>query len=208
MPVNITNVTVCFGNGVKREEYGPVRKAEVSMTAAVDQGEDGVVAMNYMATLARAKVAEMLGLEAPAAARELIEAPEPQPGEPVTATRKRRTKAEMEAAASAAGAASAGSAPTGGSTTVDDDWSETEKAPASTADEWLTEEPKPAASPITDADMAMHCSKTAQKLGGGEKVKAVISSYKPNDWAKPTFGVSDILQSQRPNFVEKLEALT
>ena len=215
MPVDITSVTVGFENGIKREEYGPTRKASVSLTAAVDKGEDGVVALNYLGTLARAKVGEMLGLELPVAAAELIHAP--APGEPeASKPRTRRTKAQIEAdAAAALAAGSTGAASTTGDQTASgqqaaEDWGEPEvipptssASPASTADEWS----EPAA-PISDADMAMHCSKHAQRLGGGDKVKAAIVAFKPEGWAQPKFGVTDIVSEKRPLFVAALEALT
>jgi hypothetical protein len=56
--------------------------------------------------------------------------------------------------------------------------------------------------------MAMHCSKHAQRLGGGDKVKETIAAFKPTNWDKPKFSVTDIPAEIRPQFVEKLEALT
>lgn len=210
MPVDITNVTVLFENGLKREEYGPTRKASVSMTAAVDKGEDGVVAMNYIATLARGKVAEMLGLALPAEAAAAIEAP--PAGEPVKPARQRRAPAANAPAGTSAVTATdvSADAEPDGSSAASELPPTSSDSQVSTDDDWSTgEDEKPAdTTPITDADMAMHCSKAAQRLGGGEKVKDVITSYKPNGWDKPKFGVTDILASQRPGFVAKLEALT
>jgi hypothetical protein len=230
MPVDITSVTVMMENGIKREEYGPTRKAAVSLTAAVDKGDDGVVAMNYLGTLVRAKVAEMLGLEAPAAARATLEpaATEAAPaGE--TQRRKRRTNAEIaadeaakagggspavqtEANASTAGAASASGGPAASTdgAASGEEWSEETLPPTSSAspgygEDWSDAAPAPA---ISDADLAMHCSKHAQRLGGGEKVKAAIVSFKPDAWTQPKFGVTDIPQDKRPHFVAALEALT
>ena len=222
MPVDITSVTVTFENGIKREEYGPTRKASVSLTAAVDKGEDGVVSLNYLGTLARAKVAELLGIHPPAEAAAVLDTGlEPGlngslPGEPQRRTR--RTKAQIEADAAAAASANsaagtqAGTAATGGATSGED-WSEAEKplpptssaSPASAADEWSEAAPP---APISDADMAMHCSKHAQRLGGGDKVKAAIVTFKPEGWAQPKFGVTDIAPEKRPLFVAALEALT
>lgn len=219
MPVDITNVTVLFENGIKREEYGPTRKASVSLTAAVDKGEDGVVAMNYIATLARAKVADLLGLEVPAEARAAIEAPATE-GEP--ARRKRRTAAEIaadnagaagtsgqDASATSASGTQDGTAGTGAASTADIPPTSSGSQGSDEVDEWSTGEDKASEVPaVSDADLAMHCSKHAQRLGGGEKVKGVIASYKPEIWDKPKFGVTDIPPAQRAAFVGALEALT
>lgn len=224
---DITSVSITFENGLKREEYGPTRKASVTLTAAVDKGEDGVVALNYIGTLARAKVADMLGIQLPA---EGIAALGAEPGldggtaagEPATPKpRQRRSPAATAPAAPLDQGASGTDGQTGsgqqpappadetipptssdssGSTDEGDDWS-------TGADEPKVDAPAEP-QPITDADLAMHCSKHAQRLGGGEKVKEVISSYKPNNWNKPRFGVTDIVATQRPGFVEKLEELT
>lgn len=217
---DINHVSVTFENGLKREECGPTRKASVTISAAVDKGEDGVVAMNYIGTLARAKVADLLGQTLPAEAAAAISAEAAPVGETEAPKRTRRTKEQIaaDAAASAAtGAASEPSAPTAsGEQTASEDWSEpgeqsqttSSDSQGSGADDWSEETPAAEApAPITDADLAMHCSKHAQRLGGGEKVKGAIAGFKPNGWDKPKFGVTDILPSQRPNFVEKLEAL-
>ena len=76
---------------------------------------------------------------------------------------------------------------------------------ASQGSEWDDAAPP---APISDADMAMHCSKHAQRLGGGDKVKAAIVTFKPEGWAQPKFGVTDIAPEKRPLFVAALEALT
>lgn len=116
---DITEVTITFGNGIKREEYGPVKKAEVTIRAIVNQGEDGVIALNYISRIAEAKCKELLlGTAAPAADTPLppISAGSPAspsedaaaPGEPQR--RKRRTQAEIAADAAAAATAQSTSA--------------------------------------------------------------------------------------------------
>src|SRR5260370_224318 len=65
MTANITSVTVTFENGIKREEYGPTKKASVSITAGVDENEDGAVILQQIGTLALAKVADLLSAPKP-----------------------------------------------------------------------------------------------------------------------------------------------
>ena len=60
MPADINSVSVTFENGVKREEYGPTRKAAVTISATVGENEDGAVVLAFISTLALAKVADLL----------------------------------------------------------------------------------------------------------------------------------------------------
>ena len=209
MPVDITSVTVTFENGIKREEYGPTRKASVSLTAAVDKGEDGVVSLNYLGTLARAKVAELLGIATPAEAAAVLDTGlEPglnggAPGEPPRRTRRTKEQIAADEAAAAAALAAKKETLTGAA----DEWSDP-LPPTSSASQGSEWDDAASPAPISDADMAMHCSKHAQRLGGGDKVKAAIVTFKPEGWAQPKFGVTDIAPEKRPLFVAALEALT
>lgn len=219
--VDITSVSITFENGIKREEYGPTRKASVTLTAAVDKGEDGVVALHYMGTLARAKVADLLGLEVPPEGQAVLQlgaAGEPQ-GQPAGAAASGETRQRRTRAPKADGAAPPAAPTASGQPAASEDWSEGEqKSPATSAgsqapaDDWGDAggaPPAPAPTPqISDADMAMHCSKHAQRLGGGDKVKAAIGTFKPEGWAQPKFGVTDIPQERRAAFVTALEALS
>ena len=62
---NITTMTVVFGHGIKREEYGPTKKAEVSITVSVDETDDGAAVLDQISSLAMAKVADMLSAPRP-----------------------------------------------------------------------------------------------------------------------------------------------
>ena len=216
---------VTFGNGIKREEYGPLKKAEVSIIAIVNTGEDGVIALNYISSIAQDKVREMLTIQGqPAAA-----AAEPSSTETATALgaavvgegeqpekRTRRTKAEMEAARAAeasTGSAAAEPAATAASETqAVDTTSTTSAASAGEANEW--EAAAPAEVTITDQELNHTCSVTAERTSKPLAVREVIKLFNPGgdafDPDKPggrKFSIADIPQNQRADFIAKLKAL-
>ena len=201
---DISQVQVTFGNGIKREEYGPLKKAEVSIVAIVGTGEDGVVALNYITKIAQAKVREMLTIQGqPAAA-----AAEPSPAEATARSteavvvgegeqperRTRRTKAEMEAAR----AAEAGQASSASATSVSQT-SQPETASAPTTGSSPAEPATPAAASsaepsqenewdvggaetvatITDQELNHTCSVTAERTSKPLAVREVIKLFNP-----------------------------
>ena len=224
---DISQVQVTFGNGIKREEYGPLKKAEVSIIAIVNTGEDGVIALNYITKIAQDKVREMLTIQGqPAAA-----AAEPSStpgvadkgspdiageGEPAP-KRHRRTQAEMEAARAAeasTGSAAAEPAATAASETqAVDTTSTTSAASAGEANEWDVGGAETVAT-ITDQELNHTCSVTAERTSKPLAVREVIKLFNPGgdafDPAKPggrKFSVADIPQNQRADFIAKLKAL-
>lgn len=131
MSADITEVRVTFGNGIKREEYGPTKRAEVTITAAVAQGDDGQAALDEISLIALRKTRELLSISGQAidtglppvqptpsvvheqlAASVAETAAEPQ-------RRTRRTKAQIEADNAAAEAAKANPS---GNTPPADEW--------------------------------------------------------------------------------------
>ena len=198
---------VTFGNGIKREEYGPLKKAEVSIIAIVNTGEDGVIALNYISSIAQDKVREMLTIQGqPAAA-----AAEPSPAEETKAQtsevpagegeqpekRTRRTKAEMEAARAAeAGQASSASATAASQTSQPETASAptTGSSPAEPAtpaaassaepsqeNEWNVDFRSPGsfAATITDQELNHTCSVTAERTSKPLAVREVIKLFNP-----------------------------
>lgn len=219
MPFDISTVTVTFGNGIKREEYGPLKKAEVSITVVVGQGEDGALALNYAGRLAQDKVRELLTIQgsaaaAPAASPADTATPEPavQLGEAQAETQKRtrRTKAQIEADAAAAAAAQLTPATETQAETVAPT---SEAAPAADEDEWAAAAPETVT--ITDQELNHTCSVTAERVKDALKVKGTIAKFAPaGDAWDPTkpggrkFTVNDIPQVQRADFIAQLKALT
>lgn len=222
MTPNITSVSFTYHNEVKREEYGPIKKAEAAISAAVGESEDGAVILALIANIAEAKVREKLllspatgplasppiselasSLSTPAslsaAISQAVEAPK----------RTRRTAAQIaadEAAAAAANQATAEkleaalSAPQGGPTP-----SGGEPATAGgDGDDWIVGEN---ATEVTDQELLQSCSKRGAELGGRTKIIELIDSYR-NIPAGPPFKVQMIDQAHRREFLTKLAALT
>ena len=219
---DISQVQVTFGNGVKREEYGPLKKAEVSIIAIVNTGEDGVIALNYITKIAQDKVREMLTIQGQpaAAAAEPSSAPGvADKGSPDIAgegeqpeKRTRRTKAEMEAAraaeASTGNAAAEPDAPVASETPA-----AASSAGPSQENEWDVGGAEAVAT-ITDQELNHTCSVTAERTSKPLAVKEVIMLFNPGgdafDPTKPggrKFSVADIPQNQRADFIAKLKAL-
>jgi hypothetical protein len=63
--MNVTELKVSYANGSKREEYGPVERAEVQLTVALRDGEDYEGVLNAAMGKAVAKVREVLSGKAP-----------------------------------------------------------------------------------------------------------------------------------------------
>ena len=83
MPADVNHISVTFGNGIKREEYGPVKKAEVTIGATIADGEDYGVVLDLLTSQAIAKVAFMLDAPKPETTVAVAAAAEPAPaGEP------------------------------------------------------------------------------------------------------------------------------
>lgn len=206
---DISQVQVTFGNGIKREEYGPLKKAEVTITAIVAPEADGVAALNYISTIAQAKVRELLTIQgqAPAAAAAPASpgdpparTPEENPGEAQAEPqrRTRRTRAQIEADAAAAAAAQSPPVKTP-APTVDDE------------DEWSAAAPETVT--ITDAELNSACTDTSKRIGAGAPIKTLIGTFSPGgdawdpDKGGRKFAVNDIAPNQRADFIAKLKAL-
>jgi hypothetical protein len=176
----ITGGVVRFEDGVKSaEEYSPPRKAAVELRFSLPEGDlGGVDALAEVSAIAVAKVAELLGgkVNKPTGSSTTTEAT-PKP-KPKTPPAAPPAPAEKPA--------------------------ETNAAPPE-ADAWETppaEEPKV----ISDADLNAACSNAAQRLGGPDKVKAVIAEF--NTEKRTPFKVNDIPADERSSFISKLEALS
>jgi hypothetical protein len=196
---NITSVTVTFGNGLKREEYGPVKKAEVSITASVAEDEDGAAVLSEIGILALAKVAELLSAPKPDTAEKLA-ANDSQEGAPsVGEAPARRTrgpnKPKTEAATSAETLPSADTeaSPEAAKPTepaAEDDW-------AAGADDIE----------ITDQEILSATSKRAGELGAREPIVKLIATFATRTEGAP-FKVQEIPANQRKDYLTKLAALT
>lgn len=237
MTADITEVRVTFGNGIKREEFGPTKKAEVTITAAVDKGQDGRATLDEISELALRKTAELLGAPRPAEQPlpPTSSASQASPAEAEPQRRTRRTKEQIAADNAAAEAAKQAATNPTGNTPPADEWAgvaagtdapaaseqqaadttqpsgddTTQKTTAAT-DDWTASE----TATITDADLNQHCSTHAARVKDPLKVRGVIAKFNPGtdafnpDKGGKKFGVSDIPQEQRPSFVKALEDLT
>ena len=202
---NITSVTVAFGNGVKREDFGPVKKAEVSITMAVADDDDGEAVVGYASNLAMVKVAEMLSAPKPEvaaapAAEQAAEGNGPPPRRtrgpnkpkeetPVGAkTEPTAATAEQEKSSEESPATAVASTPT------------TEEQ----EDEWAA---APEDTPVSDQEILSATSKKAGELGARDPIVRLIATFATRTEGAP-FKVQEIPQSQRRDYLAKLAALT
>lgn len=198
-----TGGLVSVEDGVKSaEEYAPARKVRVEISFA--EKPDGPTALELLdeaANVANAKVAELLGRTAPAAVSGEASAP--------ATTRRRRTRAEIEADNAAALEAKAASAPeasnggeNGDAETSAADVASVVEQPADPAgmDEWAS----PPAE-ITDADLNSAVQKRNAVLNDPPKIRVLIGSYNPDPTKQ--FQLREIPQASRADFLAKLEAL-
>lgn len=201
---NITSVTVAFGNGVKREEYGPVKKAEVSITASVSDQEDGSVVLAHIGQMALAKVAEMLSAPKPQIGVILSGPPE---GDFVS---KLNTVAEQVAQEAAAAAGEPPARRTRGPNKPKEEPKaqepETKSEPAAepAEDEWSAGQDDIV---VSDQELLSATSKRAGELGAREPIVKLIATFATRTEGAP-FKVQEIPQAQRKDYLDKLAALT
>ena len=202
---DIDHVSITFGNGVKRAEYDPIKKCEVTISARVGENEDGVVILAQIGTIAIAKVADMLSAPKPAeplatsavqAAADEAAARPPRRGRP-----PKDTSASVPAATTETGDGSAAAENTAGSAVstapiADEEWS-TETAPGGEVPD----------SPVTDDVLLKTMSQAAERLGGKDKVKALLATFATRTEGAP-FKAQEIAQPYRQDFLAKLAALT
>ena len=195
MTVDINSITVTFGHGIKREEYGPTKKAEVTLTAAVAAGEDGGKVLDLLANQAMAKVAYMLNAPKPDTVTSASIAEANTAGEKPAARRGRPPKDQFSGQVAEAATQEQPASPPG---------ADEADITAPTEDEWSTTSEE---AQITDKEILDSTSAAATRLGDREKVKALINTF--ND--KPeghVFKVQDIPQTLRRDYLTKLAALT
>lgn len=214
MTTEITEIRVTFGNGVKKEEYGALKKAEVTLTAVVADGGDGLELLGRVSDIAQAKVAELLGLAPTTAALAA-------PSAPTKTTRK--TPPKTDPAGGGAGAEQPATTrpteptqPPVDETTSGFDAPVADKGPAdgfdavadavAPADEWGSE-----AADISDKDLTDACGKKASALAeggdstGAVKIRELIGKFNPDPTKK--FSLVEIAQAQRSDFLTKLAAI-
>lgn len=185
---NVTGGLVAYEDGRKSpEEYGPTRKVRVELSFTVEDGEDAQGVLNDILILARGRVRTFLS-------DQTVE-PAGEAAAPAT-TRKRRTKAEIEADEAAAKVAEASTGGEGGG-----EQTSVKENVAPPADEWET----PAAE-ITDEDLNSAVTKKNATLADPPKIRTLIGTFNPD----PTkvFQLKQIAPAQRADFLAKLEALT
>ena len=199
MTADINSITVTFGHGIKREEYGPTKKAEVTLTAAVAAGEDGGKVLDLLASQAMAKVAFMLNAPKPDTVVSTSIAEANTAGEKPAVRRGRPPKeaaSEPDAKVPQHDMQEQPASPLGA-----DEADIT--AGAHDRDEWSTTSEE---AQITDKEILDNTSAAAGRLGDREKVKALINTF--NDRPEGhVFKVQDIPQTLRRDYLTKLAAL-
>lgn len=200
---NITSVTVSFEDGIKREEYGPTKKASVSITAAVAEDEDGETVLKSLSDLVIAKVADMLDAPKPAVADD-IEKRQPPVGESVAVggpppRRSRGPNKPKDVAPSVEEPQL-----TSSSSPEPSDMPEAPQPAGQDEDEWAS---APEDIEITDQELLSATSKRAGELGAREPIVKLISTFATRTEGAP-FKVQEIPQPQRKDYLAKLAGLT
>ena len=196
---DIDHVSLTFGNGVKRSDFDPIKKCEVTISARVGENEDGVVILAQIGTIAIAKVADMLSAPKPSA--ENTAAVSAEPAEEA-APPKRRPGRPPKDAAPTAEPAPASEAPETQSETAPASQPPSGTAPVAD-EEWSTE----TAPDVTDDVLLKTMSQAAERLGGKDKVKALLATFATRTEGAP-FKAQEIAQPYRQDFLAKLAALT
>ena len=200
---NITSITVSFGHGVKREDFGPTKKAEVSITVSVDETDDGAAVLDQISGLAMAKVADMLSAPRPdtananvsqVAAQQVVandSQDQAQPGEPPARRTRGPNKPKDEPVQQASEEPKPEATPTA------------EAQPAE-EDEWAAGAEDIV---ITDQELLSATSKRAGELGAREPIVKLIATFATRTEGAP-FKVQEIPANQRKDYLTKLAALT
>lgn len=192
MPANnITVVTVTFGNGVKREEYGPLKKAEVTIVANVGEGEDGSAALDEISNMALAKVAALLS------------APKPE-----TVITEIKSEPEVAASGEAPARRTRGPNKVKPAETPTTDEQPQEPTPSEEAQQPAEDEWAAGAEDIvvTDAELLAATSKRAGELGAREPILKLIATFASRTDGAP-FKVQEIPANQRKDYLDKLTKL-
>jgi hypothetical protein len=214
MSADINSVTVCFGNGVKREEYGPVKKAEVTLTASVPEGEDGAVVLAHVSYLAMARVAEMLSAPRPDTSEKPIalgmtadqlnaackDMEDKRLGEQPPARKPRGPNKPKEPEATEP-------VETRPELILTEDTAVPEVQPEvqpAIEDEWTVGADDIV---VSDQELLSALSKRAGDLGGREQCIKLVVSFATRTEGPP-FKAQEIPQVQRKDFLTKLAALT
>lgn len=234
MPADITHVSVTFHDERKREEYGPVKKAEATISATVSPNEDGAAVLDHISFVATNKVRQLLSIEgatapqqpavsaaatggsqraSPAASPEtsggtdVIDPKSPPP------THIRRTKDELARGLTVEQAAAerAGGVVTPGpaAPAISEQPTEATTPPSGDATTQTTapssEWDGPAPVVITDVELNTACADAAARCGDPLKVRALKEPYNPSP-GQP-FLFTQIPQNFRAEVLEKLKAL-
>ena len=202
---DVNHVSVTFGNGSKREEYGPTKRAEVTIGATIADGEDYGVVLDLLTSQAIAKVAFMLDAPKPETAVAVAAAAEPAPaGEPPA---RRKPGPKPKDAAALPEPEKEPAAVTEGQVAPSTTQPGTSVAPQ--ADEEWTAAPTEA--DISDKQLQETTSAKSTALGGDDAhralIKQLILSFS-NRTDGPPFKVQEIPQAQRRDYLTKLAAIT
>lgn len=192
--MQITNGTVAFSRVVKVEDYGVNKKADVSLTFSLDEGDDAQAALDHVGRLVMARVGAMLDGKAPAPLNQSLTAPNTAEPEKPVQRKLRQSPAKIAAAVEKASNPNA-------SEQVDIE-DVIPAADAAAVDDFdLPVEP---VKEITDVDLKDAAGRKNAQLKDPVKIRALIASF--GEPGKP-FQMCEIPQPKRQEFLDKLKAL-
>lgn len=201
---DISEISVEFGNGIKREEYGPTKQAKVRIVAVCDKGQDAIASLNYISRLAQDKVRELLSIQGqPTEPAANEAAPAPAAEEKVERPTRGRKAASTPALAPVSStdetSTSADPEPTAAITSQPT----SDTAAAASSDDWEVEAP---AQVITDQDLLTSLSAAAERVGSRDPINALLAEFLP---VKAGVKVSpkEMDAAVRPRFLERLSGL-
>lgn len=195
--MNVTELKVSYANGSKREEYGPVERAEVQLTVALRDGEDYEGVLNAAMGKAVAKVREVLSgktTAVPTHKEQLaVEAglvdgvSASKPAKPIT---QKRTPPKI--------------APPEPELNDDlsglDDLEIVQTDQPENLDDLLGDEP-PKPVEITDEELLSKVTHTNGRTNNPKAIRALVEQFTPND---RKYQAREIAQDKRAAFIEAL----
>lgn len=225
--MKITELKIIYGDGVKKEEYGAVRKAEAHLNAIVDEAEDIGAAIEHVARLAINQVNKMIG-KAVGTAEGALSVETPANGKAAIAAKEAAKTAEQKAEvvdkkkpgkpkgtkAADKKADESVVEDTSAESVVDDTSTDatTDDAAAVTDDDagevsFDLEGEVEAPTEITDGDLNSATQKKNTEIGDPVAIKKLIAQYRINPDPKVPFQLREIPQEKRQDYLDKLAAL-
>ena len=224
--MKITDLKIVYGDGVKKEEFGAIKKAEAHLSAVLDDVDDAATMIEHVARLAIGQVNKMIGKAVTAAEGKLDIVTPSADEKPVNDKAKiaekeaadakaekaevvdkkkpgKEAKADKKADAAAVVEEPATEDPaavedtsTDASAVTDDDAGEVNFDLPEVTD---------TSTEITDADLNSHVQKKNAEIANPTAIRELIATYKTDP--KKAFQLREIPQEKRQEFLDKLAEL-